>query len=661
VVGWAEIVGVAREDCPVNDVLSITDPASYADAVEMALQASAAYYGEGTSTLDDAVYDGLLRKITAYEDAHPDQVRPDSPSGKVAGGAVVGDVPHTRPMLSLDNVFGAEELLAWAAGVEKRIGRPVGAWCVEPKFDGLAIAARYRGGRLTQIITRGDGGAGEDVSHAIGTIVGLPQRLDRAVDVEVRGEVVMTAAQFEAANQARTGHGGAAFSNPRSAAAGSLRAFTRSYKVEMTFFAYGALSLDESEFAASLAGLDHSALMRVVDDLGVATTYATGSADAVGLLVTDDLARVQERVEEIAAARAGLPFGIDGIVIKTDAEADQETAGFGTRAPRWAIAYKLPADEVFTRLVEVQWATGRTGIIAPRGVLEPVQVAGSVVTYATLHNPAIIAGLGIMIGDQVAVRKAGDVIPRIEAPVVAARTGDETPIVFPQVCPNCGSEIDRSQERWKCVRGRACNAVASIVYAVGRGQLDIAHIAETRIRQLVDTEVITDFADLFTLTRDQLLALDRMGEVSADNLLAALDTARRQPLSRVFCALGVLGTGRTMSRRIAQHFATMDAIQTATVEEMMQVEGIGPEKAPIIVTELAELADLIARLKAAGVNMTEPGATGPTAAVSPDAGAEQEDGGKPLAGMTVVVTGTFPVKFFCAELSSLGAGVLSPQ
>lgn len=620
----------------MNDVQNLTDAASYAAAVDTALKASAAYYGDGTSTLDDAAYDNLLRQIAAYEVNHPEQVLPESPSGKVAGGAVLGDVPHTRPMLSLDNIFSPDELVAWAAGVEKRIGRPVTSWCVEPKLDGLAIAARYLNGRLVQIITRGDGNAGEDVSHAIGTVIGLPERLTEPVDLEVRGEVVMTAAQFQAANQARTEHGGTPFANPRSAAAGSLRAFNRTYQVEMTFFGYGVLPLQDSPFAMSLAGQDHSALMRIAETLGVATTYATGVADAVGLLVTADLTRVQHRVEEIAAARAGLPFGIDGIVIKTDAEADQDAAGLATRAPRWAIAYKLPAEEVFTRLLAVEWAVGRTGIIAPRGVLEPVQVAGSTVTYATLHNPAIISALGIMLGDQVVVKKAGDVIPRIEAPVVAARTGQETPITFPTACPNCGSEIDRSQERWKCVKGRACNAVVSIIYAVGRGQLDIETLGETRIRQMIDAGLITDVADLFTLTRHQLLTLERMGDVSAENLLAALDIARRQPLHRVFCALGVLGTGRTMSRKIARHFATMDAIQAADAEAMMGVEGIGPEKAPIIVAEIAELADLIAKLKAAGVNMTEPGASTP--GEDADAATAGED--LPLAGMTVVVTGT---------------------
>lgn len=289
---------------------------------------------------------------------------------------------------------------------------------------------------------------------------------------------------------------------------------------------------------------------------------------------------------------------------------------------------------------------GRTGIIAPRAVLEPVEIDGSTITYATLHNPADITRRDLRLGDHVMVHRAGDVIPRIEAPVAHLRTGDEQPIVFPEACPRCGSGIDTSEQRWRCVNGRDCHLVASLSYAAGRDQLDIEGLGHTRVVQLVEAGLVTDLAGLFALTRDQLLGLERMGETSTDNLLAALATARNQPLSRVLCALGVRGTGRSMSRRIARHFATMDLLRAADAEAIQQVEGIGTEKAPSIVAELAELAPLIDRLVAAGVNMTEPGAT-PPAPATPD-GADGESGGEgtravaaagPLAGMTVVVTG----------------------
>ncbi|MGW0807810.1 NAD-dependent DNA ligase LigA [Nonomuraea sp. NPDC002799] len=631
----------------------LADATAYAEAVQLAVDSAAAYYADGTSTLDDDAYDRLVRGITAFEEEHPDQVLPDSPTGKVAGGAVVGDVPHTVPMLSLDNVFGAEQLADWAASLERRLGRPVTVWSVEPKLDGLAISARYRHGRLAQLVTRGDGTAGEDVSHAIGTVVGLPDRLAEPVTVELRGEVMMTASQFEEACAKRQAHDGTTFANPRSAAAGTLRAQDRPYVCELTFFGYGALPApdDTGELATRLRELPHSEIMEWVAAQGVQTTAATPVAG----IVAETLERVQERVGEIAAARAELPFGIDGIVIKCDLAADQAQAGFSSRAPRWATAYKLPATEKITKLLGVEWNTGRTGIIAPRAVLEPVELDGSVVTYATLHNVADITRRGLMLGDSVTVYKAGDVIPRVEAPVVHLRTGDERPIEIPQACPSCGDAIDTTQERWRCVRGRGCRAIASIVYAAGRDTLDIEGLAENRIKQMLDAGFIVDFADLFFLTREQLLSLERMGETSTDNLLAAIDRAKGQPLSRVFCALGIRGTGRSMSRRIARHFATMAAIRTADAEAIQQVEGIGPEKAPVVVAELVEVAPLIDKLVKAGVNMTEPGATPASATAAPSAssagsaGSAAESGSGedavsttadlPLAAMSVVVTG----------------------
>ncbi|WP_405577669.1 NAD-dependent DNA ligase LigA [Streptomyces sp. NBC_01092] len=620
-------------------VAEIMDAAAYARAVEDAVKAAAAYYAGGTSPLDDETYDRLVRGIADWEHDHPDEVLPDSPTGKVAGGAVEGDVPHTVAMLSLDNVFSPEEFTAWTASLARRIGHDVARFSVEPKLDGLAIAARYTAGRLRQLITRGDGTAGEDVSHAIGTIEGLPELLAEPVTVEVRGEVLMTTAQFEHANEVRTAHGGQPFANPRNAAAGTLRAKDREYTVPMTFFGYGLLPLPDTEeaLAIRLGELAHSDLMAQTAAFGVSTT-ATTTAPGI---TADSAEQVLARVQEIAALRAELPFGIDGIVIKADLAQDQQSAGSGTRAPRWAIAYKLPAVEKITRLLEVEWNVGRTGIIAPRAVLEPVEIDGSTITYATLHNPADITRRDLRLGDHVMVHRAGDVIPRIEAPVAHLRTGDEQSIAFPEACPRCGSGIDTSEQRWRCENGRNCHLVASLSYAVGRDQLDIEGLGHTRVVQLVDAGLVCDLADLFTLTREQLLGLERMGETSTDNLLAALATARTRPLSRVLCALGVRGTGRSMSRRIARHFATMDAIRAADAESMQQVDGIGSEKAPSIVAELADLAPLIDKLAAAGVNMTEPGATPPTPAEvgagHPAEGAEPAAG--PLAGMTVVVTG----------------------
>jgi len=605
----------------MTDATVLASHTAYTEAVAAAAQAAAAYYADGATALDDDVYDELVRAIESYETAHPEHVLPQSPTGKVAGGTASGDVPHSVPMLSLDNVFSADELTAWAAGLERRLGRPVAAWCVEPKLDGLAVAARYRAGRLTRLITRGDGLAGEDISHAIGSILGLPETLAEPVDGELRGEVLLTQDQFEQANATRTAHGAAPFVNPRNGAAGTLRAKDRPYRIELTFFAYGAQGLG--------GGLAHSELLGRLAELG-ANTAATTAAQPRRC---ETVAEVQARIEEIARIRAELPFGIDGIVVKADAAADQEQAGSGSRAPRWAVAYKLPAVHRVTRLLAVEWNVGRTGVIAPRAVLEPVVVDGATVTYATLHNPADITRRGLLIGDQVSVHRAGDVIPRVEAPLVQLRTGAEQPIEFPEVCPRCGDAIDTSQQRWRCVRGRGCQAVASIRYAAGRDQLDIEGLGGTRAVQLVERGLVVDVADLFLLTREQLLTLDRMGETSSDNLIAAIEAAKAQPLHRVFCALGVRGTGRSMSRRIAQHFGSMAAIRAAGVDELAEVDGIGPEKAAVVVAELVELAPVLDKLALLGVGVGE------AVTARPEVGAEVAAEG-PLAGQAVVVTGT---------------------
>ncbi|WP_405019829.1 NAD-dependent DNA ligase LigA [Kitasatospora sp. NBC_00070] len=606
----------------MTDAATLASPTAYADAVDTAVRAAAAYYDDGSTPLGDDEYDALVRAIEAYELAHPGEALEHSPTGKVAGGAVEGDVPHSVPMLSLDNVFSAEEFGGWAAGLERRLGHPVDGWCVEPKLDGLAVAARYRAGRLVQLLTRGDGLAGEDITHSADAVLGLPATLTEPLDLELRGEVLLTHEQFELANETRTAHGAAPFAHPRSGAAGTLRAKDRPYRVELTLFAYDAVGLD---------GLGHSELLARIAELGANTAAGTEAGPQHCATVE----QVQQRIDEIAALRPVLPFGIDGVVVKADSAADQRQAGAGSRAPRWAVARKLPAQHKVTRLLEVEWNVGRTGIIAPRAVLEPVLIDGVTVTYATLHNPADITRRGLMTGDQVFVYRAGDVIPRVEAPLVDQRTGAEQPIVFPEVCPRCGGDIDTSEQRWRCVQGRGCQAVASIRYAAARDQLDIAGLGGSRAVQLVESGLVADLADLFTLTREQLLTLERMGDTSADNLLAALETARHQPLGRVFCALGVRGTGRTMSRRIAAHFGNMAAIRAADQDTLAGVPGIGTEKARVIVAELAELAPLLDKLIAQQVGVAE---TEPTAVAAPAADDDTPAG--PLSGQAVVVTGS---------------------
>lgn len=609
----------------VEASFSLSGPAEYETAVERLREASGTYYGAGYSLMDDATYDRLRLAVKAWEEEHPDAAAADSPTDQVADGAApVGDVAHTTRLLSLDNVFSPEELVSWGASLQRRLGHePAGGFTVEPKLDGAAIAARYRDGRLVQIITRGDGSHGEDVSHVIGTIVGLPEQLPVPATFEARGEVLFTQAQFETANEVRAEHGADVFANPRNGAAGTLRAKDRPYRLAMTFWAYGVVELDGVAFLP--AGAGHAETLAAVAKAGVQTTAETPA----GLHGVATLDEAQQKVDAIAAMRASLPFGIDGVVIKADSAAEQTAAGFGSRFPYWAIAFKLPAVERQTVLQDVVWDVGRTGVLAPTAVLAPVELDGSTVTRATLHNPADILRRDLHIGDTVTVYKAGDIIPRVQAAVVELRPQDAAPVPLPEECPNCGGEIDKSQERWRCAKGTACALAPLIEYVAGRDILDIDGLGRKYVDALIASGDVRDVADVFTLTEEQLTAASGSSKRGA-KLVEQIQLAKTRPLSRVFCALGVPGTGRRMSRRIAAHFGTMEAIRQADADALQEVEGIGPEKAPVIVEQVTALAPVIDKLIAAGVNMTEPQQVDASAAAA-------EEG--PLAGKTVVVTG----------------------
>ncbi|MFH9818272.1 NAD-dependent DNA ligase LigA [Streptomyces sp. NPDC017230] len=601
---------------------AVSNRIEYEAALQLLREASQAYYGDGDSVLDDASYDQLRRSVQAWEEENPAEVSPDSLTGLVADGAApVGDVAHTTRLLSLDNVFDAEGLVTWGASVQRRMGRaPQGGFTVEPKIDGAAVAARYRDGRLVQIITRGDGSHGEDISHVIGQIDGLPERLAEPVTVEVRGEVAFTQEQFEKANEVRAAHNAQVFANPRNGTAGTLRAKDRPYRLQMTFWAYGAVELDGVSFLPG--GATHAETLAAVAAAGIQTT-----ADSpAGLHVVADLAAAQERVDAIAAMRADLPVGIDGVVIKMNDTGEQTAAGFGSRFPHWAIAVKLPAVERQTVLEDVVWEVGRTGVLAPTAILTSVEIDGSNVTRATLHNPADIRRRDLHLGDTVTVYKAGDIIPRVQGAVVQLRPEGAREVPLPEVCPNCGGEINKAQKRWRCAKGTACALPALIEYAAQREMLDIDGLGKTYVAALVASGNVDDVADLFTLTVEQLTEASKSAK-RAVKLAEQIEAAKTLPLSRVFCALGVLGTGRSMSRRIARHFGTMDAIRQADAAALQGVEGIGPEKAPVIVEQVAALAPVIDKLIAAGVNMTEP------------QGAPAAEGAGPLAGKVVVVTG----------------------
>ncbi|MCP2323537.1 DNA ligase (NAD+) [Hamadaea flava] len=605
----------------------------YSTAVAQARGASAAYFKGGDLVLDDADYDALIARIAATEAHHPGWQTDDSPTNTIgAGMAVVGDVVHSQPMLSLDNVFDEPTLRAWAARLTKLVGRRVAQYTVEPKIDGLAIAATYIDGLLTMVATRGDGRAGEDVTVQARLVAGLPLRLAAPVSVEVRGEVFMTDADYAQANVIRTAHGEQPFANPRSAAAGSLRA-QRVYDVPLSFYAYAAHGVPDDHSDT------HSAAMEYLASLSVATT----AQSPAGLTICTSIDEVFDTITALGASRGELGFGVDGVVIKANTATDRDAAGFSTRAPRWGIAYKFPADTRTTVLLGIDVQVGRTGVITPVARLEPVQVGGVVVVSATLHNFADLILRDVRVGDTVFVRRAGEVIPEITGAKLDERPSDAVAFEPPTVCPRCGGEIDMSQKRWRCVRGRVCGAKEALSYFASRDAMDIEGLGDKIIVALIGAGLVDDPADLYDLTVEQLAGLDRMGQTSATKLVANIQASKAQPLSRVLTGLGLRMTGRSLSRRIARHFHTMEAIQAASTQEWEQVEGIGAGRAPVIIEELLEAGPTIAKLTAHGVTMSEPGTPEADAAAGPG----DDTAGLPLrtgdgTPMTVVVTGSVP-------------------
>ncbi|MEV8335078.1 NAD-dependent DNA ligase LigA [Streptomyces niveus] len=603
---------------------TISSTADYRQAVITIKEASHAYYTTGESPLDDATFDQMRDRLVAWEEEHPQDIASDTPTGKVADGAVAaGDVPHTVLMQSLDKVNTPAKLLAWEASLQRRLGGPVtGGYVVDVKLDGFAVAARYENGRLVKLVGRGDGRQGEDWSHAIGTITGLPLQLDRPLTFEIRGEILFTTEQFEKANGIRAEHGADLFTNSRNAAAGTIRARNRAYTLEMTFFAFQAVEVPGGE---AFAYSSHADLMKWVADAGVQTTDATPPK----LRVVSTIAAAQKQIEAIAAMRPTLPFDIDGVIIRANSLTEQATAGIGSRHPHHSIAYKLPSLERVTRLLDVVWAVGKTGILAPRAVLEEVAIEGSVVTSATLHSPGDITRLGLLKGDQVVVRKANDIIPQVVGPVAYLRTGTELAIVFPSVCPVCGGKVNTDKGRWTCDEtannGGSCGLPAALLYAAGREQFDIDGLGPSVIGNLVDAGIVHDVGDLFHLTLEQLTEVAR-GSGEASNLLKQIKEAKGRTLEKVLAALGIAGTGVELSERLAGHFLSMDALVTADAKALTAVDGIGDKKAEQIARQLPRIAGVVTKLAAAGVNLTAVGSA--TSATGP------------LAEKVVVVTGT---------------------
>ncbi|MCS6802523.1 MAG: NAD-dependent DNA ligase LigA [Chloroflexota bacterium] len=605
-------------------------------------EADHAYYVLDDPFLSDAEYDALLRQLRELEAAHPELITPDSPTQRVGGkvSSQFQPVTHAAPMLSLGNVFSREELEAWARSVVNLLGAAP-AYCVEPKIDGLAVSLHYEDGVLVEGATRGDGAVGEDVTANLRTIRTIPLRLRSAVPgrLDIRGEVYLPRAAFKALNQAQLAAGQRTFANPRNAAAGSLRqkdpALTASRG--LAFFAYAAVQPAQLGAATQIELLDR------LRELGFHV--------APDVQLCPDLAAVWEAAERLRERRDTLPFEADGVVVKVNSFAQQLALGARDREPRWAIAVKFPAVQGQTRLIDVAIQVTRRGQLAPRAVLEPVRIGGVTVSAASLFNEEEIARLGVMIGDRVVVERRGEVIPQVVAALPSQRTGEERPFVMPDRCPSCGTPVVRypGQVGVYCPNTWGCpeQALQRVIWFASRAGMDIEGLGPERVEQLRDAGLVSTAADLYRLTVDQLVRLERFADVSATKLVEAIQASKTRPLPRLLVALGIGDVGEATARDLAESFGTLAELRRASVEELQQVPGIGPKVAAAIRAffDDPQNAALIDALAALGV-------TGGETKRRPLGGA--------LKGQTWVVTGTLDsMKREEAEtaLRSLGATV----
>lgn len=610
-------------------------PEQRAAELRRLLQAHAhAYYVLDAPTIPDAEYDKLFQELQALEAAHPELLTPDSPTQRVIGAVLDGLMPvrHTVPMLSIktetDTTAGGA--LKFDTSVRNALklteADPPVRYCAELKFDGLAINLRYEAGELVQAATRGDGETGEDVTHTIRTIAAIPKRLKRchAPVLEVRGEVFMRRDAFEALNERQREAGAKTFVNPRNAAAGVVRQLDANIARQrpLAFFAYGLGDVQGWDVPAT-----HSGTLDALATLGLPVNDDRAVEEGA-----DGLAAFHQR---IAAQRDALPFDIDGVVYKVDDRALQQQLGFKTREPRWAVAHKYPAQEQVTVLRAIDIQVGRTGKLTPVAKLEPVFVGGTTVSNATLHNVFELRRKGVRVGDQVIVRRAGDVIPEVVGRVPGERAGYVPNFRMPRQCPVCGSAVlrERGGIDHRCTGGLFCAAQRkqALLHFAGRRAMDIEGLGDKLVDQLVDGGLIRILPELYKLGVAKLSALDRMADKSAANLVQALDKSKQTTLPRFLYALGIRHVGETTAKDLARHFGQLDRVMDATYEQLLEVPDVGPVVAQSIRTffEQPHNREVADQLRAAGVTWPE------------HEGAELA-APKPLAGQTFVLTGTLP-------------------
>jgi DNA ligase (NAD+) len=580
------------------------------------------YYISNQPTVSDAEYDAKMRELNELESKHPSLRTPNSPTQKVMEtlSTDFAEVRHVERLLSLDNVFSDEEFAAWAARATREV--PVPQWLLELKIDGLAVDLVYRDGRLVRAATRGDGTTGEDITYNLRTIDTVPDQLATKKPpalLEVRGEVFLPHAAFEGINAALVAEGKAPFANPRNSAAGSLRQkdprVTATRPLALTLHGLGAREgFDPPSQSAAYAALQEMGLP-------VSSRYE----------VVDDIDGVHRYVSYWGEHRHDIEHDIDGVVIKVDSLALQARLGATSKAPRWAIAWKYPPEEVTTRLNDITVNVGRTGRVTPFAVLEPVQVGGVTVGTATLHNSEEVRRKGVMIGDIVVVRRAGDVIPEVVGPVVDLRPKDAKPFVMPTECPECGTPLTRAEGEidWRCPNTVGCPAQRreAVFHFAGRGALDIDGLGYETAIALLDNDRITDIGDVFALTAESFEGLRGFGPKKVQQVLTGLEVARQRPLWRLLVGLSIRHVGPTAAQALAREFRSLDAIMAASAEDLAAVDGVGPTIARAVADWFADERhrDIVARLRTGGVcDHDEGDAAGPG----------------PLQGVSVVVTGS---------------------
>lgn len=594
------------------------------------------YHVLDAPTIPDSEYDRLFVELQQLEAAHPDSMDADSPTVRVGAAPIpeFSQVTHALPMLSLNNGFSDDDVEQFDRRVRETLGVASVDYAAELKFDGLAISLRYENGRFVQAATRGDGSTGEDVTANIRTVRVIPLQLHRAAagqDVprvlEVRGEVLMFKADFLKMNERLRAAGEKEKANPRNAAAGSLRQLDSriTSQRKLRFFAYGIGVLEGAPTPPS-----HGALLDWLEQLGLPVSkeraVVQGAAGLLGFY------------RDIGARRATLPYEIDGVVYKVDALEDQQTLGFVSRAPRFALAHKFPAEEALTQVVEIEVQVGRTGAITPVARLQPVLVGGVMVTNATLHNESEVQRKDVRIGDTVIVRRAGDVIPEVVAPVLERRPADARSFVMPTVCPVCGSPIVRLEDEAvaRCSGGWThCGAQkkGGLMHFVSRRAIDVEGLGDQLIEQLVDKNIIHTAADLYTLDKARLAGLDRMAEKSAQNVVDALEKSKDTTFARFIYALGIRNVGESTAKALAQHFGNLDALLHAATWEngiqLLEVADVGPIVARSIAAFLGDADNLALVQTLRGVLHWKEGSH-----VMQNAG--------PFAGLSFVLTGTLP-------------------